>query len=200
MAVKKSLDFVRTTAIGGLLVIVPISVILFVLGSLIYQLYDFGLALIENPRTPSVIVENPIIVMLVAVGTIVGVCFTTGLIVRTSVGNAAKQWFNTRVAARVPVLKALTTLTERFAGVEGHQFSPVEVFVHSNDVASIGFLVEELPDNRAAVFVPTAPMATVGNVYIVPQSRIRRLDASVSDAIGTVTQWGVEAGSLYKQA
>lgn len=200
MAIKKSLHFLRTTAIGGLLIIVPISVVLFILGKLVYGLYDFGLSLVENPKVPEVIANNPFIVLLTSIGTIVGICFLTGLLVRTRIGAALKRWFNTRIAARIPLLKALTTLTERFAGVEGSQFAPVEVEVERNGIAAIGFLVEELPEGRAAVFVPTAPMATVGNLYVVPTDRIRPLNASVAEAVSSITQWGVDSSSLYRSA
>lgn len=198
MALQKSIKFIRTTAIGGLLVIVPISVVLFVLGQLVYQLYDFGLALVADDRVPDVVADNPIVILAAAFGVILGVCFLTGLIVRTQLGNAAREWFNTKVAGRIPMYKALTSLTERFAGIEGKQFTPVEVEIHSTGIMSIGFLIEELPDGRATVFIPTAPMATVGNLYVVPAEKLRRLDASVNQTIATVTQWGVESRTLFE--
>lgn len=197
MAVRKSINFIRTTAIGGLLVIVPISIVLFVLGQLVYKLYDFGLTLVADDRVPDVVAENPIVILAAAMGVILGICFFTGLIVRTRLGNAARRWFNEKVAGRIPMYKALTSLTERFAGIEGKEFTPVEVEIHGHDVRSIGFMIEELPDGRATVFIPTAPMATVGNLYVVPKDKLRRLDASVNQTIAAVTQWGVESRTLF---
>ncbi len=199
MPVRRTINFIRTTAVGGLLVIVPISIVLFVLGQLIYQLYSFGIVLVTDERVPDVIAENPTIVLVSAVGVILGVCFVTGLIVRTRIGNALKTWLNTTLARRVPMYKALTSLTERFAGVKGDEFAPVEVEIHSSGVASIGFLIEELPDGRATVFIPTAPMATVGNIYVVPKERVRKLNANVNQTLATVTQWGVESRVLFEE-
>ncbi len=198
MALRKSLNFIRTTAIGGLLVIVPISVVLFVLGQLVYTLYDIGLTIVADERVPDIIQENPIVVLVSAFGSILGVCFFTGLVVRTRIGNALKNWFNTRVAGRIPMYKALSSLTERFAGVEGRQFTPVEVDVYGTGAASIGFLIENLPDDRVTIFVPTAPMATVGNLFVVPESRVTALPASVNQTIGAITQWGVDSRSLFE--
>ena len=198
MAVRRSLEFLRTTAIGGLLVIVPVAVVLFVLGQLLFGLYGLWLELIGSEHLPGVVAERPVFVMLLAAGSLVGLCFATGLFVRTRVGSALRDWFGRRVASRIPMYRAITAMTERFAGVDGEDFVPVEVDVYASGSFAIGFLVEKLPGQRAAVFIPSAPVATVGNVLIVPEDRIRRLNASVSDTISAITQWGVDAELLYK--
>ena len=92
---------------------------------------------------------------------------------------------------------AIANLAQRFAGVEGSQFTPVEVDLYDSASRVIGFLVETLPDGRCAVFVPSAPMATVGNVYLVPREKVVRLDATMADTVSVVTQWGVDAETLF---
>jgi uncharacterized membrane protein len=94
--------------------------------------------------------------------------------------------------------RALSNLTKAFVGEEGQQFQPVEIDLFASDVRALGFVVEELPDGRRAVFVPSAPVATVGNVYLVPASSLRPIPASVRDMTSVITQWGVEASRLVE--
>ena len=196
---RRSIDFLKTTALGGLLVIVPIAIILFVLGQLLLALFTLA----SNVTSwLNIGIDDALVIFAIALLALVGLCFVTGLFVRTRVGDASKRWFGRNVARRIPMYNALANLTRRFAGVDGTQFAPVEVDLYGSGTHAMGFLVEELPESRSAVFVPTAPMATVGNLYIVPNARIRRIDASMADAVSVITQWGVDSGNLFgeKQA
>jgi uncharacterized membrane protein len=47
------------------------------------------------------------------------------------------------------------------------------------------------------VFVPSAPVATVGNIYVVKRNKTTSINASVTDTLTAITQWGVDAGNLY---
>ena len=197
MAVKRTANFVKTTAFGGLLVILPVMIILYVLGEVLLTLYTFSLGILESEHTPDLVQEHPVIVIAAGIGTILGLCFFTGLAVKTRLGNYLKRSFNEKVINRIPVIRAVQRITERFAGVEGEDFAPVEVEAHGEGVGLLGILVERLPDGRCAVFVPTSPVTTVGNVLIVAPEKMRFLDASIGDTMGAVSQWGVDAARLY---
>ena len=192
---RRSIDFLKTTALGGLLVIVPIAIIVFVLGQLLLAL--FALAS-DVTSWLNIGIDDALVIFGIALLALVGLCFGTGLFVRTRVGSASKHWFGRNVASRIPMYNALANLTRRFAGVDGTQFAPVEVDLYGSGTRAVGFLVEELPESRAAVFVPTAPVATVGNLYIVSRDRIRRIDASMADTVSVITQWGVDSGDLFR--
>ena len=60
----------------------------------------------------------------------------------------------------------------------------------------MAFLVETLPDGRCVVFVPVAPTPSIGFVYIAPPEDVERIDASTSNAMNCMMQWGMGAGSL----
>ena len=197
MAVKRTVNFVKTTAIGGLLVILPAAIILFVAGEILFTLYTASLGILESEHTPELVQENPFLVIATGTGLVVGLCFMTGLVVRTRLGEYLKRAFNEKIIGRIPVIRAIQRISERFAGIEGEEFTPVEVEAHGEGVAILGILVEKLPDGRCAVFVPASPVTTVGNVLIVAPNKIRYLDATIGDAIAAVSQWGVDAARLY---
>ncbi len=196
---KSTLKFIKTTAIGGLLVILPLVVILFVVGQVLFAIYSTSYAIVEFEHMPAFIKNNPLLVVAGAFGMIVGACFVTGLLVQTSLGQYLKRNFKEKVIDRIPVIRAVTKITERFAGVDGDEFVPVEVSAFGDGIAVIGLLVEHLPDGRCAVFVPTSPVTTVGNVLIVPPDRLRHLDAGISDAISAISQWGVDTVRIYSR-
>lgn len=202
MVMRRTVNFVKTTAIGGLVVILPLAVILFVTGEILLTLYSASLSIIESERTPGIVRDNPVLVIASGLGILLGACFVTGLVVQTRLGQYLRDWFKEKVVNRIPVIRAVTRITERFAGVEGEDFAPVEIDVHDDGIALLGFLVERLPDDRCAVFVPTSPVTTVGNVLIVAPDKLRYIDANISDAVTAISQWGVESTRLYggKQA
>ncbi len=191
---SRFINFLKTTALGGLLVIVPIAIILFVLGQLLLALLSVANELLA---WLGIGIDDALFMSALALLALVGLCFVTGLVVRTRAGDALKGWFGRNVAKRIPMYGAISNLTRRFAGIEGEQFAPVEIDLYDSGTRSVGFLVESLPDGRCAVFVPTAPMATVGNLFILAKDKVRRIDASVADTVSVVTQWGVDAAQLY---
>lgn len=194
------LGFVKTTAIGGLLVIIPVSIILFVLVQLFWGLYDVASSMLGSPLAKRLDIQanDAVLIFAVAAIALIGLCFLTGLLVRTRLGIALGNWFARAVAPRIPMYRALSNLTKRFIGVEGHEFAPVEVDLFGSSARTLGFLVETLPDGRCAVFVPTAPIATVGNVYLLQMDSVTFVDASVTDAAAVITQWGVDSAELYR--
>ncbi len=193
---KRIIDFIKTTAIGGLLVIIPLTVVLFVLAQLFLGLYEISTAVLESFPIGT---NDAVTIFLLTALSLVGLCFLTGLAVQTRLGMALRDWFARKVAPRIPMYGALSNLTKRFVGVDGSEFSPVEVDLYGSDVMTLAFLVENLPDERCAVFVPMSPVTTIGNIFIVPASRVHSIDASIGDAVSVITQWGVDAKTLYEK-
>ncbi len=191
---SRFINFIRTTALGGLLVIVPIAIVLFVLGQILLGLYNVAR---EFVALTGLGIDDALLISGIALLALVGLCFATGLLVRTRLGGALRGWFARNVAKRIPMYGAIASLTQRFAGIEGTEFAPVEVDIYSSGARAMGFLVETLPDGRCAVFIPTAPVATIGNLYVVPGERVSRIDGTVADTVSVITQWGVDAGNLF---
>ena len=191
---RRFIDFLKTTAIGGLLVIVPIAIVLFVLAQLAYGLYSFTDTAVDKLNLD---VDDALIGAGITALALIGLCFFTGLLVQTRLGQYLRDWFGRNVGRRIPMFGALSSLTKRFAGVESQQFAPIEVSLYNTDAVSLGLLVETLADGRCVVFVPSAPVATVGAVHIVLPGQIKKLDANVADTLTAITQWGVDTTLLY---
>ena len=190
-------SFMKTTVIGGLVVIVPLSLIVIIFGDLYTTV--IGIAQPIAKYLPFNEFLNTVTVTSLAVIGILFICFLTGLIVRTSWGVAGKDWFERRVLNRIPMYSTIKNLTHRFAGMEGTQFMPAEIDLHNTGCAVLGAIVEELKDGRLAVFVPLTPAATMGQIYLVPDNRVKRLDASLGATLNSITEWGIGTRKLFEK-
>lgn len=191
---SRIINFIKTTAVGGLLVIVPIAIILSVLGQLFFALYSLAG---DVTTTLGIHIDDAIVMVGIALLVLVGLCFLTGLLVQTRIGAYLKNWFYRHIGRRIPMFGALTNITKRFAGIDSGHFAPIEIDLYGSGARAMGFLVEALPGDRCAVYVPTAPVATVGSIFVVEKSQVTPIEASMTDTISVITQWGVDAAELY---
>jgi len=58
--------------------------------------------------------------------------------------------------------------------------------------------MEDLPDDRVAVYVPLSPTLGVGQVYVVPRQSVEPLDVPIADFAASITQWGVGTEKLLR--
>jgi uncharacterized membrane protein len=194
---KAALNFIKATAFGGLIVIVPLTILIIVLGmlldSIIEGAYFFGERFSLGP------LNNTVVVVLLAVLTIILLCFITGLLLMTGPGKALRIFLEERLARKLPLYGVIRNLTARFAGISGRQFQPVEADVYNANSWVPGFIIEELDDGRFVVFVPNVPIATVGQIFYMPAERVRELDAPAIDVVNAITQWDLGSTELFKK-
>ncbi len=190
-------SFIKTTVIGGLVVIVPVSLIVIIFGDLFATLMNITQPVAQY--LPFTELLNTVIVTLLAVLAVLVICFLTGLIVRTSWGISGKDWFERRILNKIPTYSMLKNLTHRFVGEEGTQFTPAEIDLHNSGCMVLGAIVEELGDGRLVVFVPVTPAATVGQIYLVAETRVKKLNASLSATINSITEWGAGTKQLFEK-
>ena len=194
---RNLITFFKTTVIGGLVVILPLAIIVFVAGDTVNSLIVATKPLTED--LPFGTFVNALIALLLVIAGIIAICFTAGFLLSTLWGRALKTWLEENLFERIPMYSTLRGLTQKFAGIEGADFPVVEADLYNSDNRVLGVLVDTLPDERNVVYVPSSPMVTVGQVHILPGARISLTGLSMSETIGCLSQMGIEAGKLYKQ-
>lgn len=193
---QKVVNFIKTTVLGGLVLIVPLAVVTIALGYIFSLLVSLNNAIAE--MLPTEAFGHPLFAAAAAVACIVLLCFLAGLLVRTSVGGGLAHRLNELLTDKLPMYGLIKSMTRRFSGDQVLEFTPAEVDIHGSGAISIAFVIEELPDNRYAVFVPSTPAITVGRLYILPKESIKLLDASPRLAMDAVTQWGSGTRLIYE--
>lgn len=183
--------FVKTSVMGGLLVVAPIALIVLVLSDLIEMLIQMTqTAATDWPFEPYI---NRILVIVFTIIEFALICFVTGVIIRTGWGDRIQKKLES-----IPAYTMIRNLTQQLTGKTTKQFAPAQVDLYGSKSRVLGFIVEELPDTRVAVFIPSAPAVTVGQVHLLPQECVERLDATLGATVNSITQWGVGTKELYK--
>lgn len=191
---KQSVAFVKTTALGGFFLILPIAVIAILLGQVVAALA--GVAQSLTQWSPVESVWGVEVALLVALALVLLLCFLAGLVVRTAFGGRAVARLERVVLERIPGYAIVKNLTQRFApGTEGNvAFARLQ----ANGARALVFVVEELEDGGVVVFLPMAPTPTVGTVHVVRPEDLQHLEVSMADAVTCLTQWGIGVRDLLR--
>jgi uncharacterized membrane protein len=172
---KFAREFVVSTVVGGLFVVVPVylAVLLLLKGMKSVAGLVRPLAALVPAWLPA---ENLFALLLLLV-----LCFFVGVGVRTRTGRAARDGMEKLFFERLPGYGLLRGLTQRVAG-DGEETSWAPALVEIEDALVPGFIIEELPDGRVTVFVPSVPTPLAGAVYIIARARVHPIDIPFTDA------------------
>ncbi len=138
---------------------------------------------------------------------VLGLCFTVGLLVKTSVGRWIHHWMDMGLAKFAPGYSTIRDIVVQFVGgSEEHsllngQVALVKLYGDTCELQVTGIVTSKY-DEGFTVFVPTAPVPTSGMVYHVPAQYVTLLpDVSVEQALRTVIACGAGSQScLLEQA
>jgi uncharacterized membrane protein len=192
---KKPIGFLKTTALGAVLVVVPVGIIGFALWQIVSLVRTLLLPIFESLPFDSDFTR--VSVIAIALLSVVLICYLTGLAVRTRWGAAMRGWMERVLLERIPGYSIIRTLMHQYLGHEEERtFRPVLVDLYGSDSRAIGFEIEELGDGTVAVFLPSVPAATLGQVQIVPQKRVTPLNATMHETLEALTMFGVGSSKL----
>jgi uncharacterized membrane protein len=193
---KKFIDFVKATVMTGFFVLLPVVVVLALIGWLLASVIGVLKPIMAIFAIKSV--GGMAASTLGALMLLVVVCFLTGFFVRMHAGKMVQQWLEGFLLDRLPGYTMFKNLTRRLAGEEGLEFAPALVDLYGTEAWAVGFIVEELEEGQFTVFVPVSPMPTVGQVYLLPESRVKKLEAKFVDVVNSLTQWGMGSDKFFR--
>ncbi len=186
---RRIAEFVKTTLVGGLLIILPLWLSVLLLAKAIA-----GAVALLGPVT-SQLPPDMHLRIIVSVLIVVAICFLAGLVVRTGPGLRAKNVFEHYLLERIPGYSLLRGLTGRITGrEEDAAFAPALVEIEEGLVPA--FVVEEHPDGSYTVFVPSSPTPAAGTIYIFARSRVHLIDVPFTKAVSVISKWGAGAQDL----
>jgi uncharacterized membrane protein len=190
---KSVITFVKTTLIGGVLFLVPLVATIVILSKAMRYVAQILLP-VEHmlPRRTIVglaVADVLAIVCLLAIG------FFSGLVAQTGLGKRFSRHIEELILGKIPGYTLLRGIIGDPENIGGNHELKVAL-ARIDDAWLFPFIVEELPDGMLAVFVPSAPTPTAGNVYMMTEQQVRRLDVPVAAATKCIMQLGVGAGKL----
>lgn len=199
MVPNKFKSFLKTSILGGLVVILP-TIVLYIVFKWIYglltsQFSPISLFLVNNTAIPPFIAD-------VLIGIIfIGLCFAIGVFVKTRLGSMVFNRTETSLLKHAPGYNLVKETILLFLGRKKAPFSSVVlVRLFDSDTLMTGLVTDEHADGTVTVFIPTAPNPTSGNIYHVTPKNVYPVDISVEEGIRTIIGCGAGSTKMIEQA
>ncbi|MFN4285538.1 MAG: DUF502 domain-containing protein [Lacibacter sp.] len=171
--------------VQGLLVLAPILVTLYAIYWIVTSIDELIPLFTFTDEDGKVKVRNFGLGFLLIIAVITLVGYLSAFFIQSRIFNLFDHWLE-----KAPGIKFIYTTVkdffEAFAGEKKKFNQPVLANIDDNDVWRVGFLTKESVedfglDDYVAVYIPMS-YSIAGNVYLIPASRIKRLDAHVTPA------------------
>ena len=167
-----SIKPLRTTLIGGVVLLLPVVVVVAVMGQALALLSKAAAPLIA--MLPDKTVGGVALATLAAVALLLLLCYAAGLLARAALGRRLSEGFENKLHALYPRYTVFKGMTQGLAGSGGPQALQA-VVVSFDDQQMLAMEVERLADGRVVLFLPGAPDPWSGNVVLVAPERVTAL-------------------------
>lgn len=191
-------EFIKTTVLGGLFVLLPILLLALMLNEVFVVVIGLAtpIADVVFPQRVLDAVESPFVLALVV---LFAASFLLGLAARSARARRVGAWLETRTFERLAVYRILKGLSARLGEIEqGTVFRPA-MLLSADGTREFAYLIEEHADGHATVLLPLAPTPLSGRLRIVPGARLQPLDASLGDVTRVLSHWGAGAEALLRR-
>ena len=186
------MKFLKSTMVTGLLILVPLLLLWLALGEiagLLMAMVDPILLVIPDRFYTDVFAPGVLAAMV-----LLATAFIVGLVSRSRGVTRMGASLERSVLAKMPVYGMFKSLSESFLDARSSNFRPALV-VAEDGSATPCYVVEECPDDSAAVLVPWSPTSFAGSVKIVPRRSLRLLGCSLQEFSRALGLMGVGIGS-----
>jgi len=197
---KRIQKFLRTTLIGGVVALAPLTLIVLV--------FRWVINLIGRTLTPLVdrILQDPdpnpyfkFAIYLVSFAAILLFFFIIGLIVRTRLSRFLNR-AEDRYLLKIPGYKLVKETVQQFFGKNRSFFKEVVlVDIFNTGALMTGFITDDQGD-IISVFIPTGPNPTSGNIYHLQKDRVTRTSAPVDLGMKTIISCGAGSAEVFASA
>ena len=178
--------FVKTTLVGGVLILVPVVLLVMILAKAVG-----AMRALSEPITQVLPVKTVFgfaLVDLIAILILVVACFVAGLAAERTLIRSAVSRLESAVLMKIPGYVLVKGMLNGLEEDDTHRLYPV--LVAFDDGARIGLEIERLEDARVVVMTPSSPNPWSGEVHIMEAGRIRRLDVPMRDYVQNVQRFG----------
>jgi len=184
------MKLIRTTILGGFLVVMPAYLALIFLDELIKGLLGLLAGLIK-PITIVLGIDESAISFPVGVLIFLLICAVAGVLLKTSYSKLIKKRIEP-VFRQVPGYVLLRSLTNRVARLETQEKLAVAFVELAESQLSLSpaIVLEKHAGGTYTIFVPIVPTPTVGSIYIVPEQRLFIVDVPFLDMVKFISKWG----------
>jgi uncharacterized membrane protein len=195
--VKKITEFLKTCAMGGLLVLLPLLLLYLVLTEAVQLIVTLATPIADLfPVGTFDKLEHPVLLALLL---LLFVSFVFGLALRLAILCRMGDWVERTVLARVPAFNAIKHLSRGLVGAtDEHALFRSAVVTSAEGERRLAYLVEDHGDGLATVLIPRPPTAFAGDLIVVPRERVALLKAGLGEVSAVISHWGLGLRALLE--
>lgn len=186
MSEKRGIQFVLTTAIGGVVFLIPVVVLVVVIAKAIGFMM-----VVAKPMAdwlPVDTIGGVALANVIAGVALVLVCFLAGLLARHALASAFVGQLESKVLVNVPGYLMVKSLVSGFDESRIAGLKPVALQLGTAE--RVGYEIEKLPDGRSMVFIPSPPNPFSGITQVLPPDQVTYLDVSLKQIMEVTENFG----------
>jgi len=185
---KDIISRIRTNIFYGAIALLPVVVLAFI----IFKLFEILQKLLDglSPYLSTSSLLGIGLLLLVTILTLLSLCFLFGVFVNTGIGALLIKRMSTGLSENIPGYNIISNLMSGMAGGK-MSYPPALITLFAPGSASLGFVMEDVGGEYLTVFIPLAPIMTVGAIHLVERNRVQLIEGSSINAANCVTQWGM---------
>jgi uncharacterized membrane protein len=188
--------FIKATLIGGVLFLVPLALVALVAGKAFALIHKLVAPIADVLNLSAVLGINASRVL--AIVALVLVCFVAGLFARTSIARRLMSWLESSVLSMLPGYQLVASLTGDASLTRDHSAAKPEVVLASiEDAWQFALVVERIGSTHVVVYVPDAPSATSGSVYVMTADRVKPVDVTLPEMAKCLKGLGVGTRAVF---
>ena len=191
-------EFIKNTLIGGFFVLLP-SLLFYLLFSELLEVVTLLATPIAGlfPAGTFESFQAPLVIGLLL---IVAASFLLGLGLRSRFASEVGLWLERSLLNKLPLYKAVKYLSMGLLGSEASAAFRPAIYRSSEDKREIVYIIEEHGNGQLTVLLPWAPASFAGSVLIIGEDKIESLDASLDQASGALSRWGIGVADLISRS
>ncbi|MGD9161309.1 MAG: DUF502 domain-containing protein [Desulfobacteraceae bacterium] len=187
--------FFKNTIVGGLLVILPVAIFLFILtwvfGLIRKAISPLTIIVMEKSPVQGLVADTLVIALLLLA------CFSIGVLIRTKAGKWAHSILESKILLKAPGYMLIKETIFQFLGKNRMPFSSVAlVRLFDSETLATAFITDEHEDGLYTVFVPTGPNPTSGLIYHLPKDRVHIVNVSIEEAMRSILSCGAGSSTI----
>ena len=195
--------FLKTSLIGGFVVILPVAITVFLftwlfglVTSLIKPLTEFVM------KFMGISMYQRLLADVMVISTIILACFVLGAFVRTRLGTYLHRVFEEKILKVAPGYTIIKETVMQFLGGKKTPFSSVaivQLFGPETQTYVSAFITDTHSDGSYTVFIPTGPNPTSGNICHVSGEYVFPVDAPVEATMRSIISCGAGSSPLIEK-
>lgn len=191
------IKFIKTTAIGGLVFLIPFILLVIILTKVFELLLIIAKPLgdlIPLDRIGGIALANILVVLM-----IVFICFIAGILSTGLYIKKLQHGIVNNILIKLPGYVIVKGLMDSIKKTEEASENFIPIVVAFDDSEQLCFEIERLANEKVVVYIPGAPNPWSGTVSYVDNTRVKRLNININDAVKNIQSLGLGTDTILSK-